>query len=1025
MLRIRTTLIQDTGCAHGITQPGSEVRMSIPRRTRFGIGALVALLIAVVPGAVQAQTTGTITGQVVDVATNQPLVGVQMVVAGTNLGSLTNQEGRYIITNVPAGQREVRAALIGYSGARQTVTLAAGETAVADFTLRESAIELEGLMVTATGREQRRREVGSTVAQINMEEVNLGPVQTFSQLLQGRAAGVQVLQSAGTSGTGARVRIRGSASISLSNEPLLIVDGIQVDNTPQSQTFGLGGQTVSRLNDLRPEEIENIEILKGPAASALYGTAAANGVIQVTTKRGRAGPTRWNVYTEYGQINDVTTYPANWRQLGTSTATGAVVVCRTYSQAAGTCTPTEVQSWNPLMEVPPFRTGSSRIVGANVRGGSEQVQFFISGESDQEDGIYQSNWVNRVSVRGNLDAQLHPTLNVSLRTGYLDTDMALPGNDNNTFGFIGAGLLGAAVDDEFRRGMFGFPNEYRFALERMQKLNRFISSLDANWRPLDWLTITGTGGMDFMNRDEESGVAPGIWSPATNPDNAIGNRFVFSGLIRNYTARSNAIAVFPVSDEIQSITTLGGEFREDRFQRSDAGGFNMLPGTRSLGSLSERFSVNELDRTTRTVSGMASQQFGWRDRVFLTASVRGDRNSNFGQEFGFQWYPAFSASWVVGEEEWFPQTDWVSSLRLRTAWGRSGLMPTFRAADLFYDASVATFRGASVPAITVGGAGNPDLRPEQSQEWELGFDAGIFEDRLGVEVAYYNKTSTDALVQRRLAPSLGSSVTQWINLARVQNQGWEAILNARILQMGSTRWDATLGFSTNRNELLELGEGIEPIIFGIGGDSQRHAEGHPLGHYYGLRILGWEDSSGDGVLALGDVQLSDEPEVLGNPFPRRELSFSSTLSLFNNVRLFALLEHKGGHQLFNSTEEFRCGAFVNCRALNDPTAPLEEQARAIAAWHGAIDGYVEDADFTKLREASLTIFGLDRYLARAGVGGLNDVSLTLSGRNLATWTDYTGLDPEMNSGGQVNFSTYEFLGQPPVRTWTVRVNVGF
>lgn len=999
--------------------------MRIPRQWRLTTGAVAALLIGLAPAALHGQEPGSIVGQVVEGMTNQPLVGVQMFVAGTNLGTLTNREGRYVITNVPAGVHEVRAARIGFSADRRTVTVAPGESVVADFVLRESAIELEGLVVTTTGRTQRRREVGSTVAAINVEEVNLAPVNTFSQLLQGRAAGVTVLQSAGTSGTGARVRIRGSASISLSNEPLLVVDGITVDNSPGSQAFGLGGQSISRLNDISPGQIESIEILKGPAASALYGTAAANGVIQITTRRGQAGATRWNVYTEYGRINDVTDYPANWQQVGTSTTTGDLVNCRTYNQAAGTCTPTEVRTFNPLMDVSPFRTGESRILGLNVRGGNEDVQFFISGESDREDGIYESNWVNRVALRGNLDAALHANLNVSLRTGYTTSEHSLPGNDNNTFGFIGAGLLGTAQDTEFTRGFFAFPNEYRLALERIQNVHRFISSIDANWRPLEWLALTGTGGMDILNRDDESGVAPGIWLPSVNPDQAIGNRFVFSALSRTYTARSNAIGSFALTDDIHSITTVGAEFREERFHRADAGGFGMLPGTRGLGSLAERFSVNEIDETTRTISGIGSQLFSWQDRVYLTAGIRGDRNSNFGQQFGFQWYPSLSASWVIGEEEWFPQTDVVSSLRLRTAWGRSGLMPGFRSADPFFSATTATIQGESVPAITVGGAGNVDLRPETSQEWEIGFDAGLFSDRVGLELAYYNKQSIDALVQRRLAPSLGSSTTQWVNLAEVSNKGFEAILNTRILSLPEARWDATLAFSRNRNEVVELGEGIEPIIFGIGADSQRHEKGFSVGHYYGLRILDWADEDGDGLISLDEVTLSDEPEFLGTPWPKREITLTSTLSLFDQVRLFAMLEHRGGHQLFNSTEEFRCGAFVNCRALNDPSTPLEEQARAIAAWHGGIEGYIDDADFTKLREASVTVFGLDRLLARAGVGGLNDVSVTVSGRNLATWTDYGGLDPEMNSGGQNNHSTYEFLGQPPVRTWTVRFNVGF
>ena len=297
-------------------------------------------------------------------ATGQPLGAVQVFVAGTNRNTLTNTEGQFLLTGVPAGEQRVQAELIGFGGGSTTVTVPAGGSVTADFQLTTSAVALEGLVVTATGQ-QRRREVGSTVASIEVEEVELAAVSTMSDLLQGRAAGVTVMQSAGTSGTGSRVRIRGQTSISLSNEPLLVVDGVQVDNGAESFAFGLGGQSISRLDDINPESIESIEILKGPAAAALYGTAAANGVIQITTKRGRAGDARWNVWTEYGQLKDVTDYPANWQGVGTN-ADGALVVCRVYQAAAGSCTPTEVRSWNPLEEVPPFRTGINRTVGMSV-----------------------------------------------------------------------------------------------------------------------------------------------------------------------------------------------------------------------------------------------------------------------------------------------------------------------------------------------------------------------------------------------------------------------------------------------------------------------------------------------------------------------------------------------------------------------------------------------------------------------------------------------------------------------------------
>jgi TonB-dependent SusC/RagA subfamily outer membrane receptor len=318
---------------------------------RFRWLMILALGLAA-PAALAAQERGTVTGVVVEAGTMRPLSGVQISVAGTQLGTLTNQEGRYIIMNVPAGTREVRATRIGYAQATQQVAVAAGETVTADFTVTESAVALEGLVVTATGETQRVRERGNVVGQIQVAEMDLAPITTMSDVLQGRTAGMTVQRSAGTTGAGSRVRIRGSASASLGNQPLLIIDGIRVNESPNSFSIGLGGQAPSRLEDLNPDEIENIEILKGPAAAALYGTAAATGVIQVTTRRGRAGPARWTAYTEGGLIQERNEWPGNYMRLG-DWGGGDIDLCPTLFEAAGWCEPTgETLYWNPLMGGP-------------------------------------------------------------------------------------------------------------------------------------------------------------------------------------------------------------------------------------------------------------------------------------------------------------------------------------------------------------------------------------------------------------------------------------------------------------------------------------------------------------------------------------------------------------------------------------------------------------------------------------------------------------------------------------------------
>jgi TonB-dependent starch-binding outer membrane protein SusC len=997
----------------------------------FAATAAAAALLCAAP-AVAAAQTGSITGTVIDQATNEPLRGAQVSVAGTNLGSLTNAEGSYTIRNVPAGEQELRATIIGYRTGRETVTVAADDVATANFALQQTAIAVEGLVVTATGEQARRRELGNTVSQISVPDVELAPVNKFSDLLQGRAAGVTVQQSGGTTGTGSRIRIRGSASVSLSNQPLLIIDGVRIHDSPNSGSIGVGGQTPSRLEDINPEDIENIEILKGPAASALYGTAAANGVIQITTRRGRAGVPTWNAYTEVGSVLERTRWPANFEARD---ADGGW--CPTPFQAFGICEIDNIVTWNPLMDraegdgvsnpdlgpASPFRDGNRRQFGVNVAGGGDVATYYFSAEQEGEAGVFRNNDLNRVSLRANVQSNIRDDLDVSVSTGYTTSDLSLPQNDNNILGLVTNAMLGWAEDDPVHRGYAPVGPDQIFEIDTRQQIDRFVGSANANWRPLDWLSFVGTAGLDFLGRHDNETIQPGRVDFADYPE---GRRISNRIQVGNYTANFGGTATFELNPNVISTTSAGTQYHQEIFRGTYASGWQLLEGSESLAGTNARFAVNEINQDVRTLGGYLQQQFGINDRIFLTGAVRGDDNSAFGSDFGLVLYPSLSASWVIGEEDWFPQLQAVSSLRLRASYGRSGLRPGFRQALTFLSPVAVAVEGVDAPGFTIGGAGDPDLAPEISSEFETGFDLGLLDERFGLEFTYYNKTSRDALVFRRLAPSLGVATGRYENIGSVRNEGVEALLNASILDLPTTQWDATLSVSSNRNELLELAEGIEPIIFGLGGDSQRHEPGFPLGGYWAYPLEGWEAGE-SGIVGPGDVQIGDEQEYRGTPFPKYEVSLSSSVTLFDLVRLSALVDHHGGHTLLNSTEEFRCAFFI-CEGLNDPNAPEAEQARAIAAAQynfgmpSTIDGFLEDATFTKLREASVTLMSPPAWTDRLRVQGL---SLTLSGRNLATWTNYTGADPEVNFGGQQNFSTADFFTQPPVRYYTARVNLTF
>jgi outer membrane receptor protein involved in Fe transport len=391
---------------------------------------------------------------------------------------------------------------------------------------------------------------------------------------------------------------------------------------------------------------------------------------------------------------------------------------------------------------------------------------------------------------------------------------------------------------------------------------------------------------------------------------------------------------------------------------------------------------------------------------------------------------------VIGEEPWFPQISSLSLLRLRGGYGVSGLQPGFRTAARYLNPNATVVQGSVVPAFTFGGIGNPDLKPEISKEIELGADIGLFEDRVGLELTYYNKKSQDALVSRDLPPSLGVSTSQTINIGKVQNKGVEMLLRGTLVNTADIFWDASVSYSTNSNELVDLGrdpttgDAIQPIIFGLGGDTQRFEKGFPLGAYF-ARGYTYADANGDGFIQSDEVTLSDTAQYIGSPFPTREASIQSSVSLFKVLRLSALLDHKGGYKMFNGTADFRCAAYYNCKnayaGYPGVSVSLADQAAYVADAYGSaggtVAGYIEDASFWKLREVTATISLPDSWASRVQADGLK---LTVAGRNLGTWTNYTGPDPEINGGGSgSNFNTFDFLSQPQIRYYTIRLDLTF
>jgi TonB-linked SusC/RagA family outer membrane protein len=1022
---------------------------------------LAALLGVSAVDAARAQSAqGSITGRVTDAATGQPIAAVQLIVLGTAAGAMTGADGQYTIRAVGAGSVTVRALRIGYSEMRQSATVTANQSATVDFALRTAPVTLNPIVTTATG-DQRRVEVGNAIAQVNAAEVTqTRGVSNVADLMTARAAGVMVIPGTQT-GAGVRVRIRGTSSLALSNNPIYFIDGIRVEGATGSSTLSVGGTTPSRVGDLNPEEIESIEVVRGPSASTLYGTDAANGVIVITTKRGVAGRPRWTYYTEQTAIKDRNAYPTayrGWRTGATGTTNSTpsnTVQCLLTQRASGACVVDSLTSFNlhDDPETTPYGTGYRQQHGVQVSGGSDAVRYFLHGEFEDEDGVTKvpeferrflarrglsllpeqesPNRLTRKSVRANFNIALTARSDVTISTGYVSQDLRLPMSDDsgtsgvaaNTYG--GPGMkynLNPAGDTLF--GWRQFTPRDIFQATSNQAIERLITSVGANWRPAQWLALRANGGVDFTNRTDTQLCrfqnCPDIGSDRQGfkRDNRT-NFFV-------YTLDAGATATRTLSDAVESKTSVGLQLVRNIFDRNGSTGLVLPPGgtTVTAGATAQ---ADESSSESRTIGGYVEESIAFRDRLFVTGAVRSDRNSAFGANFKTVLYPKLAVSWVASEEPFMPTPGWVDQLRFRTAYGASGVQPGNLDGVPYYSATAGRMESGDVPAVVFSTLGNRNLKPERSTELEAGVDATLWDSRLNTELTYYRKISKDALINKTLPPSLGTGATSRLeNLGQVRNSGFELLVNAQLLRHPGFGWDVSVNGSRNTNVLDTLG-GVPSI-----GTTQQQREGYPLYGWWSRQLTGWNDRNKNGIIeynadtSLTEITVTDTAVFIGYSVPRNEVAVTNSFDLVRRrFRVTTLIDYKGGHKTYNNTERIRCLSRLNCEGLINPSASLEDQARVVMGREHpsrSVAGFFEDGDFLRFRELAVTFYAPDAWAARVLRG--RSLVATASVRNLGIlWTKYSGVDPE--AFGTTGDAPSEFQAFGPPTYFAFRLTFGF
>ena len=831
---------------------------------RGGLVLALALMLGWAPTSAAAQTTGTLVGTVRDAASRRPLEAVQVYIDGTGIGALTNAAGRFLLLNVPAGEHTLLAEMVGYRSGALTVTVSSGESAVADFGLDQTAIALDQIVVTGAGIATERRKLGNTIATVDASQLRNNPISTFSDMLAAREPGVVLLPTSGSTGEGGRIRIRGSSSLSQLNEPIIYLDGIRID---RSAVMLSGTGNPSRLDDIPPESIDRIEILKGAAAATLYGTEASNGVIQIFTKRGRAGAPRFSMTADWSALNVPTDRMVTHADFigrdcanvdcsaATDAATLAEIAGRMQQRFGVSPAPYEVFEYDLIPTL--LTTGFAQNYSGSVSGGVESFQYFVSGRVSSEDGSYdaaqnypvvpglepEKDTNRRIGITSNFTIIPSTKIRIGVNTLFSDMEQHTPDNGNNIYGVFSSALMaqlrratpqaevGVTGSNYYGAPAFATTREMMYQVNKANS-SHFAGSTNIAYTPIDGFRLDGIFGLDFTS-DDRVFFRPYAWHVDGFGGNSIdGDRTVREDRSREITTDLKGSYISNFGDNIENTFLFGGQgFLR---QRQSAGGGGTVfpgPGLETIGALANQSTAETWTRVTQ-IGGYLQDQVGINDWIFTTVGGRWDANSAFGETFTTAFYPKASISIVPSQGlDWTSET--FSTLRIRAAIGRSGLQP-----DAF--AKFTTYRpgpSAAGPGVRPDNLGNEDLKPEVSTEWEIGAEVGLFDDRWSVDVTYWDRTVKDALVSRQFSVTGGFTAQQLVNIGELVGQGLEVSVRGALVQREGLSLNVFANTAWMSEEITSLG-GAPPLK--TGGSYPRYRnfllEGYAPGAFFGTKL---------------------------------------------------------------------------------------------------------------------------------------------------------------------------------------------
>ena len=1110
----------------------------IPALRRFLVGVAGAALL---PASLAAQQPAVITGRVTN-ASGTPLANAQVTVQQLGIGATSRGDGSYTVlvpaARIPTGPVTVTARLIGYKLGTTQVSLEGG-SATADFALADNPLQLGEVVVTGAGTTSEVEKLGTVRNSVEASAIVHSQEQNLVNALAAKAPNVTVLSASGDPGASSAIQIRGLTTIQGGDgtgQPLFVVDGVPVDNSTSynnTNSQGINGGNIfpsNRLIDINPNDIENVEILKGASSGAIYGSRAGQGVVLITTKKGRPGQTRYSLRSSWS-LDQHTQLPELQRQFalgsgGNPVSNGCLpgpnspapdpnkLNCRvSNTQSYGPALAAGTTTYDHASEI--FQNGYTTDNAMSVSGGTDRTQYYLSGAYSYNRGIVvgDNSHYRRITVRGNGSQAITDNLKAGANIAYTQGSGGVIETRNTTAGL----LLGAfRTPPDFNNlpyldPVFGLQRSYRFpnpgpGSEQLSRgynnpfftananpitadVSRVFGGINLEWSAFPWLKFANTLGYDYSS-DERFQSWPWSTSEGAPPTGVNGVGGVNAGYIRNTQVDNTLTATlsYTVSPMFKGTITAGQNLNSQTSQSRQTFGTGLITPTPYNLANTSQLATPAFDAYTKIhiESYFAQATLDLWDQLYLTAAIRNDGASTFGAASRHNWYPKASASWVFYKGGGQGAGGFLSYGKVRAAYGQSGTQPppyllgsTFSAQPILdggWGPQTSTIIGGQGGVLTSFIAPAATLGPERAKEFEAGIDVGFWGDKADLSVTHYRQNSTDVILQIPVPSSTGYQLIAE-NAAGLQNRGWEVTLNFRPVNTRNFGWDLGFQWARNRGITTSLAEGLDFYSFPLSGGNNFGSTllgvavvGQPIGVIQGVDFIrcgrgltssegtnvdGECGSAAPGTLYIGangypQLDLENTARVLADPNPDWTGSVRTTFRI-GKLSLGGLLDVRSGGVGWNGTNgalDFfgtskRSGDTRNAPPVafgtefypihEDPTNPSHAVAGPGAglqvplnqSWYqgdgstfsGSDVGGLEPLHFVKIREVSIGYTFDQPWVSRSL--GFSSIELRVAGRNLHSWNDYLGVDPETSLLGAASpVRGMNYFNNPQTRSWT-------